>query len=232
MKPFTLNPTLQRRGALKLALAALLSLSALSGCVIQDDKPSAPKGRLQLIHANPEEGSIEVLFDEEVLLTVAPGQISEVVTLPQGELVLSLRKPGAMSTYFTTEAIDFGDELNVLVLSSEDEVIYLTDDAPMAEEDTHYVRVLDLSSSDRGVRMYRGLTEIIELPLEDQLSAFLSTEPSEDDEAYSLTDIESGGPLYQSPERVSSPAGGATLVVVQEGSGEEGDYKLTTLSLR
>ena len=218
MKTFTINPTLQRRGALKLALTALLSLSALSGCVIQDDKPSAPKGKLQLIHANPEEGSIEVLFDDELLLTVTPGQISEVVTLPQGELVLSLRKPGAMSTYFTTEAIDFGDELNVLVLSSED--------------DTHYVRVLDLSSSDRGVRMYRGLTEIIELPLEDQLSAFLSTEPSEDDEAYSLTDIESGGPLYQSPERVSSPAGGATLVVVQEGGGEEGDYKLTTLSLR
>ena len=227
---------INRRSALRVALSvAFLSALAFSGCTLPEDDPGPPQGKLQVVHANPQEGLIDILLDDEVILSVAPGQLSEEVSLPQGEHVLSFRKAGAMSSYFSTEAITFGEQLNLLAISLNDEgdeeVLYLTDEAPMAEDGVHFVRVLDLSNRNQAVKMYRGLSEITTLPLEGDLSAFLSTEANSDPESYSLSDSETGAPLYQSPVQVTSPVGGASLVVVQPG-GDDSDYLITVVSLR
>lgn len=229
--------TLNRRSALRVGLCATaLCLMTLSGCRDPEDKPPEPTGRLQVIHANPEEGSVELLLNDEVLLTVTPGELSAVVELPQGDFALQFRKPGAMTHYLETEVITFGDEVNVLALSTDDKIIYLTDDAPMAEDGTHYVRVLDLSGSDEGMKMFRGSVEVVDLPIEDNVSAFISTEADSDERSYTLSRLTDGmvGAPYsiQDEARVSSPTGGATLVIVQPADDEADDFKLKAIKLR
>jgi hypothetical protein len=227
MSIFNSTKLLNRRSSLQLALS--VALLSLSGCMLPDDKPAEPKGRLQVVHANPQEGAIEVLVDDELLVTVSPDSVSEVVKLNQGEWVLSLRKAGAASAYFTTEAINFGDQLNVIAITI-DEIKYVTDEAPPVEEGTHHVRVFDLTGSDQEVTLFRGRTEITTLPIEGRLSAFLPTEPGEA-EAYALSDAASRAPLFQDSVSVNSPVGGASLVIVSAGA-EDDSFKLKVLTLR
>lgn len=225
---------IHRRTMLKtISYALILGIAILSACQAPEDPP-APVGRLQVIHANPQEGSIEILLENQVLLSVAPGQLSEVAELPQGPHILSLRKAGAMSAYFTTEEIDFGDELNLLAISlnrdGDEEILYLDDDAPMAEEGVHYVRVLDLSGQDRVVKVFHGSSLIIELPLENHLSSFISTEATETAAPYTLLDVETSSPIPVYSESVAASAGGVSLLVIQPGN--NADYSLTVLSIR
>ena len=226
---------IKRRGLLISALSALLL--TLSGCMFptSNTSESSPKGRLQVVHANPQEAPIEVLVDGEVLLSVEPGEISEVSYINEGEWVLELRRAGTSSPYLTTEAIPFGSHLNVLALGlnpeGESEVFYVTDPPPAAEEGTHVGRVLDLSGIEEETKLFRGLTEVTTLPLEGQLSAFIPTEPGSA-ESYSLSNVNSGAPVYLEQERVESPVGGASLVVILPPAGLLTSYKISALSLR
>jgi hypothetical protein len=204
---------LSRRSLLIGALLSALSLSFM-GCMLPtNDSPSAPRGRLQVIHANPQEAPVEVLLNGERLLTVASGELSEVVGVEQGEWSLELRREGTTEPYMSTELIPFGDDMNVLALAlspeGQSEVIYVTDPLPAPEEGTHHVRVLDVS----------------------ELSAFIATEPGTN-ESYSLADVASSAPLHRENETVDSPLGGVSLVVVQAPNGEAASYKVTTLQLR
>lgn len=227
--------SLSRRSLLLGALLSALSLG-FTGCMLPtNDSPSTPRGLLQVIHANPQEAPVEVLLNGERLLTVASGELSEVVGVEQGEWSLELRREGTTEPYMSTELIPFGDDMNVLALAlspeGQSEVIYVTDPLPAEEEGTHHVRVLDVSELTSEAKLFRGLTEVTRLPIEGQLSAFIATEPGSN-ESYSLSDVESSAPLHRENETVDSPLGGVSLVVVQAPSGEAASYKITTLQLR
>lgn len=209
-------------------LAALALLAPLSACQLMpnEQEEGAPKARLRVAHADPRLGPVEVLLDEQVVLTVEPGAVSEEATINAGEWALSFRSAGAMQAVVTTEVLAFGEHLSVVALTEGDgdeRLLLATEPPPAAEEGAHQLRVLDLTGRAEPTRVFHGLTRVLDLPVAGRLSPFLSVEPSPASGAFTLADATSGAPLPSESPRVALEAGGATFVVARRGGGEAGE---------
>lgn len=219
------------------ALAALSACLLLSACQLMPNEVAeeAPKARLRVVHADPRLGPVEVLLDEQIVLTVTPGAVSEEAVINVGEWALSFRSQGATQAIVTTEVISFEQHLSVVALTEgegEARLLLATEPPPAAEDGTHHLRVLDLSGRSAAMRVFHGLAQVLALPVEGRLSAFLAIEPSVTSSAFTLADGETGAPLPSESPSVELAAGGATFLVVQEGGEGPGGFKFAPFSIR
>ncbi len=225
---------LQPLTRLTLALLSALAPLSLSGCM-PPEQPAAPKARLRVVHADPQLGSVEVLLNEQVVLTVAPGKVSDEVAVNVGDWALSFRNMGAAQAIVTTEVLPFEERLSVVALTNgegDERLLLATEEPPAAEEGTHHLRVLDLSGRAAPTKVFHGLTHLLDLPVEGRLSPFLAVEPSAAAAALALSDAATGAPLLSESPQLTLGAGGATFLVAQESATEPGLVVLSPFSIR
>jgi hypothetical protein len=215
----------------------LLTSLTFSGCFLpqdQDDdfEPPPPPAAAQFIHQNPEQGQIEILFDEAVITTISFGQVSPAITLPQGDGTFSFRQAGAPSAFHTTELYTLENRVYTfaLVPSSfgENEVILdLTQALPDPVEEQHWIRIVNLSDVNAG-NLFRGEDPLLTLPLEENPSDFIGVEAASSTRI-SLTS-EMGAPI-KIAEGLSLPSMGASILLLSGSRSDGIDIKLIALDI-
>lgn len=102
-----------------------------------DPLPEPEQARVQFLHNIDDLGNLEVLLDNEPVLTIRNGQLSEVAMFEPGRHRLSIRNQGAQSA-LTAQTIDFEVQGYLLVFtgSYRDNTIQalIVDNAPPAQK--------------------------------------------------------------------------------------------------
>jgi hypothetical protein len=221
---------------LSLHFTVLISLITMtfSGCFLPQDndddfEPPPPPAAAQFVHQNPEMGAVEVLFDGGVVTTVAYGSVSPAVALPQGEGAFSFRLSGAPSAFFETELYNLEARVYTFALVAEslmsDKVLDLTDATPAPEEGQHWLRFLNLSDVDSGT-LFRGTDQLIDLPLDDNPSAFIAVESATATQV-SLS-ATNGAPLAIETG-IELPSGGSSILILS--GSQEGNVAIQAIVL-
>jgi len=199
-------------------LFLLISLT-FSGCFLPQDEgddfePPPPPAAAQIVHQNPEMGSVEVLFDGGLITTVAYGNVSSAVALPQGEGAFSFRLSGAPSPFFETELYNLEARVYTFALVKEslssDKVLDLSGATPEPEENQHWLRFLNLSNIESG-NLFRGTDELITLPLDENPSEYISVESAASTQV--SFSAENGAPLAIAMG-IQIPSGGSSLLIL------------------
>jgi hypothetical protein len=211
-----------------LALIGLIS-TTLSGCFTEDEPP-APQSQITVIHNIPQFPNIQVIANEEVLMEVAPGLVSEPISVGAGPFSLSFRIAGSAESFANTEVINFKPRGYLFALSgdaSSQSVIEVTRSIPEVNDGEHAIKVLDLSDNESALKLYRMQDELFELPLEGGESEFLIIESS-DLSPLSLIPIEGGGAV--SFATAEFPSGAASILLIRNAP-ESGELDMFLLAL-
>ncbi|MAD60374.1 MAG: hypothetical protein CMH49_02520 [Myxococcales bacterium] len=213
---------------------AVCSLS-FTACFLPQDQgddfePPPPPAAAQFIHQNPEMGSVEILFDGGLLTTVSFGDVSAAVSLPQGDGAFAFRYAGAPSTFYESELYSLEARVYTFALVSDafadNNILDLSEASPAPEEDQHWVRLINLSDVQEG-RIFRGRDELVNLPLDDNPSAYIAVE-SAASTSISLSDA-NGAPIAIE-DGIQLPSGGSSLLVIS-GSDADDSVRVNAVTL-
>ena len=228
------RPSLMRSPLSLSLLFALLSMS-LSGCFIpQDDgddfEPPPPPAAAQFIHQNPQQGPIEIRFNDGFITQVDLGSVSAAISLPQGEGSFAFYSLGAANPFFETELYTLEARAHTFAFVddevAENNFVDLSDATPEPEEDQHWLRFLNLSDVDAG-KMYRGIEEMVSLPFDENPSEYIAVEAASET-TLSLS-AENGAPISIS-DSISLPSGGSSLLILG-GSTEDSSVTISAVAL-
>lgn len=220
-----------------LSLVFLFTIISLcfSGCFLPQDgdddfEPPPPPAAAQFIHQNPEQGPIEIRFNDGFLTSVELGSVSSSISLPQGEGSFAFYSLGAANPFFETELYNLDARVYTFAFVSdeveENNFIDLSDATPDPEEGQHWLRFLNLSEVNAGT-MYRGVEEMITLPLDENPSEYIAVE-SADMTNLSLS-AENGAPIAIS-DGIALPSGGSSLLILG-GSVDDNSVSISAIAL-
>lgn len=188
-----------------------------AGCFMQEEPPpAAPTAQIQLIHNLFQAPGIEVLLDDDVIVEARSGEISDLGQLPVGEHSISFRLVGgSVEAFLSTEIIDFSEQRYVFAITgtlTDPLLLESSQRAPNVQGGEHTLKVLDLSESMEELTLFKGQESILDLPVEDRLSGFITVDAS-NNASLSLTYAEGGAAALTT---VKMPSGEASLLVIRE----------------
>lgn len=227
-----MNPLFRNSTSL-FSLFFLLFTLGLHGCVLPNEEEAIPTGSLVVIHQNPQLPKMDVYVDDILSMSLSYGEISTPLDLDAIDHQISFRLEGAPMDFASTEMIPFVDQqVHVIALTGTldlPEIIDVTRPIPDAEEGEHWFAVLDLSERLEGFKVFKDREEVLLLPQEEYLSAFINL-IAEDSVRFSLSDT-GGASIVDMNLQASLEPQGASLLVIRPILEEDDYYTLDLISL-